>query len=95
MYMTEKILFWGQIFDIEILMNLQVLMHPESENPILSGCFVCMCVFAISLTQKQIIAEIPNWAFYICIINRFCLNLFMKMEDIIFANMITSTEYIN
>ena len=35
--MAEKELFWGQIFEMEILMDLHVLRSPESENHIFSG----------------------------------------------------------
>ena len=41
--MVEKVLFWGQIFEIEILMDLQILSSPESENHIFSGWFVYVC----------------------------------------------------
>ena len=42
--MVEKILFLGQIFEMEILVDLQVMKSPESENHICSVWFVCMCV---------------------------------------------------
>ena len=41
---VEKVLFWGQIFEMEILMNLCVLRSHESENHILNDGSVCMCV---------------------------------------------------
>ena len=34
----------GQIFEMEILMDLYVLRSHESENPIFSCCFECVCV---------------------------------------------------
>ena len=37
----EKVLFWGQIFEVEILNDLHVLRSLESENHIFSGCSVC------------------------------------------------------
>ena len=62
--------FLGQIFEVEILMNLHILRSPESKNHIFSGwsvsvcsraCVcadsVCVCVFFILITQKQITAE--------------------------------------
>ena len=33
---VDKVLLKGQIFEMQILMNLRVLMSPESENRILS-----------------------------------------------------------
>ena len=41
---VEKALFWGQIFEMEILMDLHVLRTPESENHIFSVWSVCVCV---------------------------------------------------
>ena len=55
--MPEKILFLGQIFEMEILMDLHVLRPPESKIHI----FICVCV--ISITQKLIIAETLNLYF--------------------------------
>ena len=39
---VEKVLFWGQIFEMEILMDLHVLRSPESENHIFNVWSVCM-----------------------------------------------------
>ena len=76
---VEKILFLSQIFDTKILMDLHVLRSPESENQIFSfGLCICMCVFVISTTQKQITAESSNSAFYICIVWTCYLKLFNK-----------------
>ena len=41
---VEKVMFWGQIFEMEILMDLHVLRSPESEKHIFSVWSVCMCV---------------------------------------------------
>ena len=60
--MVEKILFSGQIFEIEILIDWQVLRSPESENHILA---VGLCECVIGITQKQIIEKTLNLAFYI------------------------------
>ena len=67
--MPEKVLFLGQIFEMEILMDLHFMMSPESENNIFSVGSVCMCVYVsvISITQKQITAETSNLLFCICI----------------------------
>ena len=46
MLVTEKILFLGQIFEMEILMDLHVMRTPESENHIFSVWSVCACVCA-------------------------------------------------
>ena len=61
--MIEKVLFLGEIFEMEILMDLHVMRAPESENHILSIWSVCMCicVSVISITQKQITAEHQIW----------------------------------
>ena len=44
--LTEKVLFSGQISEMEILMELHVLRSPESENHIFSvWCvYACVCV---------------------------------------------------
>ena len=42
--MVEKVLLLGQIFKMEILMDLHVFRAPESENHIFSKWTVCMCV---------------------------------------------------
>ena len=51
-YMVEKVLHWGQIFEMEILMDLHVLVSPESENHIFSSWSVC--VFVINITQNKL-----------------------------------------
>ena len=62
--MVEKILFFCQIFESEILMDLHVLRSPESENPVFSGWSVsCVYLPDISIIQKQSIAETSNLAF--------------------------------
>ena len=80
-YKVEKALFWGQIFGMEILMDLHVLRASESENHIFSGSSVCMCVCVStnSINQKQITTESSNLEFYICIISRCYLKHFMKI----------------
>ena len=42
--MVEKVSFLGQIFEMEIWMDLHVMSSPESENDIFSIWSVCMCV---------------------------------------------------
>ena len=80
---SRKILFLGQIFEMEILMDFLVLRFHKSENHIFSSWSVCMYVYVsvsvISLTQKQITAETSNLIFYIFVIYRCCLKLFMKI----------------
>ena len=49
--MVEKILFWGQIFEMEILMDLHVMRSPESENHFYAfglSLSVCVCVCLLS-----------------------------------------------
>ena len=49
-YIIDKALFFGQIFKMEILMDLYVLKSPESGNHIFSVwslcLYVCVCVSA-------------------------------------------------
>ena len=54
-----KVLFLGQIFKMEILMDLHVTRSAESENQIFSVWSECMCVCvsATSITPKQIIVQ--------------------------------------
>ena len=49
----------------------------ESENHIFSGWSLFVCV--ISISQKLITVETSNWIFYIYIIRRCYLKLFMKL----------------
>ena len=72
--MHRRELFWGQFFEMEILMDLHVLRSLEFENYIFRGCCVCVCLYCI--TAKQIMAETPNLLFYICII---CIDGYMKL----------------
>ena len=51
--MVEKVLFWGHIFEIEILMDLHVIGNPELKYHILSFWSVTVCVSVISITQKH------------------------------------------
>ena len=82
----ESIIF-GQIFEMEILMDLHVLRSSKSENYISSGWSLCMCVCVsacvsvsvISITQKQITAETSNLVLNISIIYRCFLKYFMKI----------------
>ena len=64
-------------------MGLYVLRSPQCENPIFSVWFMYMCVSVcvsvISITQKQITRESSNLAFYICIIRKCYLKLFIKI----------------
>ena len=80
MLTVAKVLLSGQIFKMEIEMDLHVMRSPESENHIFSACSecLCICVSVIGITQKQITAESSNLAFYICVIGRCYLKLFIK-----------------
>ena len=79
LYMAEKVLLLGQIFEMEILMNLHVLWFSESQYHIFSVWSVYMCMSVISLTQKQITAESSNLIFYICIMYKRYLEPFIKI----------------
>ena len=94
-------MFLSQIFEMEILMDLDILRLPEFENHIFSVWSVCMsvcvrvsvcpcicvsvceslcvCLSVISITQKQITAESSNLTFYVSIICRCYLKLFIKI----------------
>ena len=78
MHGREK-LFLGQIFELEIFVDVNVLGFPESENYIFSGWFVCVSV--ISITQKQIMTETSNLIFYKYITCRCNLKFFVKIEQ--------------
>ena len=43
---VENMLFWGQIFELQILIDLPVLEYSESKNHIFSVWSVCMCVLS-------------------------------------------------
>ena len=45
--MEEKVLFWGQIFEMEILMDLHILSSSEYENHVFSAWSVCVCVVCV------------------------------------------------
>ena len=52
--MEEKVLFLGQIFEMEILMDLHVMKTPESKKSHFYRLVsVHVCVSVISITQKQ------------------------------------------
>ena len=42
--MIEKVSFFSQIFETEILMDFYALRAPDSDNHIFSGWFVCLCL---------------------------------------------------
>ena len=56
--MVQKVLFSGQFFEAEVLMDLNVLKSPEFENHIFSGqseyVFGCFCVLLLLSTIKYI-----------------------------------------
>ena len=53
--MVEKVLFLGEIFEMEILMDLHVMRSHESENPMFSIWFACPLSASLKnkLQQKQ------------------------------------------
>ena len=75
----EKSCFLGQYFVKEILMDLNVLTSPNSENHIFSGLSECETV--ISKIQKLIVAETSNLVLYIFITCRCHLQHFIKIEQ--------------
>ena len=58
--MVDKVFFWGQIFEIEVLMYLRVLRSTESKKFSFNRWSVCVSVPIIGIAQNQIIAVIPN-----------------------------------
>ena len=46
-------LFWGEIFEVEILMELHVLKSSETENPVLSIWTLYMSVRLLSAQLKN------------------------------------------
>ena len=42
--MAERVLFWGQISEMEILMDVHFLRSPESEDHIFKAWSVCVYV---------------------------------------------------
>ena len=74
-YKEEKVLFLGHFFDMEILMNLQVLMSSKSKKHIFT--------VHINITQKCIVAETSNLVFYVCIISRCHLKHFINIAQIL------------
>ena len=47
--MEAKVLFLDKIFEMEILMDLDVLRSPKSENYVFSG----LCTSVIDVTKKK------------------------------------------
>ena len=80
--MVEKVLFWGEILEMQTVIYLHVLRSPETENYIFKR-LVCAYghVSVISITQKQIMTEISDLISYICITCRCYLKLLMKIEQ--------------
>ena len=67
--MVDKVLFWGKVFEFKILMDSEALKFSDSENQLIFSDW-SLSFSVVSITQKQIIKEIPHLAFYICIINK-------------------------
>ena len=79
--MVGNVLFWIQIFEMEISMHLHVLRSLLSEITfLLVGLSLYMSVIS---TPKQIAVETKNLLFYICIIFRWYLKLYVEVEQII------------
>ena len=82
--MVEKIMFWDQIFKLEILIELHITSSPESKNHIFSvwSVYICVCICACyQHNSKQITPETLNLILHICIIDRFYMKLFIKIEQ--------------
>ena len=44
----KKVLFWGQIFETDVLMNAKVLRAPESESDVFCSWPVSMCLLSLT-----------------------------------------------
>ena len=85
MYVRKKLMFWGQIFEWRfwcickfwgpLIPKVTFLAVVLSISACVLGC-VFVSVSAISINQKDIIAESSNLAFFICIISRCYMNFF-------------------
>ena len=54
----EKVLFWGQISEMDILMDLHVILNLKITFLAFGLCAcMCVCVSVTSIIQKQITAE--------------------------------------
>ena len=83
---VKKVLFLDQTFEMENLADLHVTRFFEAKKFIFSVWFVCMCIrlcvwlYAYcNITQKQITTETSILVFYICIMYRCYLKLFIKI----------------
>ena len=64
----REIIFGGQIFEMEILIDLDILWSPKSENHILIDCsvcvsayvYICVCLLSGKL-QKKIQHKLQIW----------------------------------
>ena len=61
--MITKIIFWGEIFEMAILMDVFVLRFPETENHIFRRWSVWQSV--INMTPKQVTVETRNLILYV------------------------------
>ena len=77
--MITKIIFWGEIFEMAILMDVFVLRFPETENHIFNGRSVCVWLLSAQLKNK--LYEAPNLEFYILIHVDAAWNLYFRMND--------------
>ena len=65
---------------MEILVDIHDLRIPASENHVFSDGSAEIYATVINITQKQITAETSNLVFYICIICKLDLKLFIKFR---------------
>ena len=76
----ESVVYWSNL-EMEILMYFYMFKGPLNPKITFLTLGLCACVSVISITQKQIAAEPSNLAFYICVICRCDLKLFVKIEQ--------------
>ena len=62
-------------------MKLRVLRSPESKSSHFER--LGLYVRDINLTQKQIVAEAPNWMVYVCMTSRCYLNFLQRLDYLI------------
>ena len=81
--LIEKILFLGQILEIEVLIDKHALSSPGSQNHIFSGC---TCVSekeretVMRITQKQFVEETTRPVFHMRVLCKYYLKFSVTIK---------------
>ena len=59
--MVKKVLLLGQIFEMEILINLHVMRTPKSKNHIFNISSLCMCVCQSTKLKNKLQQKTEIW----------------------------------